>query len=84
MTTTLVINHQHIVLRDDLNVDALLADLLDGVHAGGAVVHFPGTGGREYDVIVTPSTQAIVVYCASTTDDRDADDPWLTGIDLDC
>ncbi len=82
-TATLVIHHERIALGDDVDVGALIAEILQGVRSGGAVVHCVGRYGREYDVIVTPSTQAFICHEPVSDDDHSADGPWLSSLDLD-
>lgn len=80
---TLVIHDTRIALADDADVSGLIEEILKGVRSGGSVVHVVGRFGHEYDVVVTPLTQALVCRGLAVSGDHSADGPWISGIDLD-
>lgn len=80
---TLVIHDTRIALTSDADVSGLIEEILTGVRAGGGVVHVRGRFGQHYDVIVTPSTQAIICHEPARDDDHSTDGLWLTSVDLD-
>ena len=80
---TLVIHDTRIALTSDTDVSGLIEEILKSVRAGGGVVHVRGRFGQHYDVIVTPSTQAIICHEPSGDDDHSTDGPWLRSVDLD-
>ncbi len=82
-TAVLVIHQQRIDLGDDVDLQGLIAEILDAVRSGGAAVRVVSRYGREYDVIVTPSTEALICHEPVGDDDHSADGPWLTSVDLD-
>ena len=82
-TATLVINQVRIALADAVDTTALIGEVVQAVRSGGAVVHVVARDGVEYDIVVTPATQALIRYQHTTTDDHAGDGPWLSTLELD-
>lgn len=80
---TLVIHDTRIPLADDADVQGLIEEILAGIRSGGAVVHVAGRFGREYDLIVSPATRALVCHGVVASGDHSDDGPWIAGDDLD-
>ena len=85
-STILTINHQHIPLADDANVDELVRAVVGAVHDGGGFVRIIGRHGDQYDVLITAATPVMVrhgsmAFESSATGATSG--PWITSIDLD-
>lgn len=80
---TLVLNEIRIPLSNDTDTHALLAEILDAVVAGGGIVHLVSRYGRACEVLVTPSTQALISHPSESFEEWAPDMPWVSSINLD-
>lgn len=81
--STLVINDQRIPLSDGTDLRALIGELLNAVKADGAVVHLVDRNGREYDVVVTSATHALICHGSASFEDGTPHGPWISSVNLD-
>lgn len=82
-TATLTVNRVRIALSDSVDTSALISEMATAVRSGGAVVHVVARDGIEYDIVVTPATQALIRYQPVMTDDHADDGPWVSTFELD-
>lgn len=80
---TLILNDQRIPLSDDTDLRALIGELLNAVRVGGAVVHLVDRHGREYDVVATPSTHALICHGSASFEEGTPHGPWISSVNLD-
>jgi hypothetical protein len=80
---TLVVNDQSILLSDDADLRALIADMMSAVLAGGAFVRVIARHGRAYDILVNPATQVLISHGPITFETGDTEGAWASIIDLD-
>ena len=79
----LIVNGEHITLSDDTDAHCVAEEVLDAMMAGGAVVHIAGQRGRTYDVVVTPTTQALVCHDMTPVDAPCDVEPESSSVNLD-
>ncbi len=82
-STILTINHQHIPLADDVEVDDLIKAVISAVRDGGGFVRIIGRHGDQYDVLVTAATPVTVRHGSAAFESTSTGGPWITSIDLD-
>lgn len=86
MTTTIVtltINEHRISLRDDTDIAALTAQIVEAVRAGGGFIHVDDTHGQSFEVLVTPHSRATVTRSESVVDMTPPDGAWTQSLELD-
>ncbi len=79
----LLINNERIALADDIDLSALIAEIITALEHGGAFVHIDGGRGDQYDVLITEATQIMVRHGRLSIEVVAPEGPWNSSIDLD-
>ena len=76
-SVTLIIDNQHISLGASVDIPELTAKIVNAVRDGGDFVHVNGAHGIDFDILVTPRTEAIIRTAESGLDTTAPDTGWV-------